>query len=103
MHFRTAYVGLRDLGDESAGRRLGDVIFVELDLVRARNETDFTFHRSRFIPRGKNVKRRKADARVSTYFSGVPGFLRKSGRSSVGRPPVSGGGLSKLEERGRCS
>src|SRR5208282_1705708 len=39
MHFGAAYVGLRDLGDETTGGRLGNIVLVEFDLVRARNET----------------------------------------------------------------
>ena len=60
MHFGAAYVGLGDLGDESSDGRFRNIVFVEFDLMRAWNESDFTFHRFRFIRRGKNVKREKS-------------------------------------------
>jgi hypothetical protein len=45
MDLGAANVGLGDLGDKAAGwRLLGDLEFVELDLMRAGNKGDFSFH-----------------------------------------------------------
>jgi len=65
MHLGTAYVGLRDGCDQPAGRRCGDVIFVEFNFVGSWDERDATFHGFTpkrgddgpgFILDGKNVK-----------------------------------------------
>src|SRR5579872_5372833 len=56
MHLGAAYVGLGDLGDETSGGRLGNVVFAKFDFVRAWNKTDFSFHGFPFALARKNVK-----------------------------------------------
>src|SRR5271154_4152728 len=44
MHLRAAYVGLCNLGENAAGWRCRDVVFMEINLVGGGDERDSTLH-----------------------------------------------------------
>src|ERR1700730_6926461 len=53
MDFGAAHVGLGDLGDQAAGRRSRNFVFVKFDFVLAGDKGDFSFHLdgSSMVPR----------------------------------------------------